>query len=846
MQNTALLNAPPLAGFYRRTVLAFPALVVALLLLLLCFFGWQARHFALDASADALLLENDADLQTYRSSLKRYATGDFLVVTFEPTDNLFSKQALDDLAALKDELATVDSVDSIFSILDVPLLTSSGISLSELSANVPTLATHPQSDLELVKAEITSSPIFSDLIISQDGSTTAMQLNLKADETYTSLHAERSELRLKQIQGELTAEDKSALNRVNTEFDLVRNKFNQKRHDDIKNIRSILTKHQDKAVMRLGGVPMISDDMTSYIARDLVTFGAGVVLFILATLALIFRRLRWVLLPVASCLFAGLTVAGLLGLVGWKVTVISSNFLSLMFIITMSMNIHLVVRFRQLKIDHPELSHVDRVWLATRRMFWPCLYTALTTIIGFCSLVFSGIKPVIDFGWMMSIGLCITFLTSFLLFPSLLVLIGPLDDDGEADKPVTATAVLARLTEKGSRWILILAAILAVLSAIGISRLIVENSFINYFRSHTEIYQGMKLIDQKLGGTTPLDVLIDLTEEQEDECADTSEMSEEDAEFCEEMDLLDGDSDEEQWFTPYKIDRIKAVHDYLDSIPSIGKVLSLASVLRTGEAINDNEAFTPFELELLYKKIPDDMRAELIDPYISIADNEARISMRIIDSLPDLRRKELLEKIESDLQTELKIPANEFKVSGILVLYNNMLQSLFQSQIQTIGAVLLGIAIMFCILFRSFSLAVIGIIPNALAAAIVLGIMGWARLPLDMMTITIATISIGIAVDNSIHYIYRFKEELPKHQSYIATMHTCHKNIGRAVLYTSLTIIFGFSILVFSNFIPTIYFGLLTALAMFVALLAVLTLLPALIVLFKPFGQPQANAADQS
>ena len=592
--------------------------------------------------------------------------------------------------------------------------------------------------------------------------------------------------------------------------------------------------------MHLGGVPMVTDDMVTYIARDLVVFGAGVVLFILATLSFIFRRMRWVLLPVASCLFAGLTVMGLLGLVGWKVTVISSNFISLMFIITMSMNIHLVVRFRQLKIDHPELQHIDRVWLATRRMFWPCLYTALTTIIGFCSLVFSGIKPVIDFGWMMSIGLVVTFLTSFLLFPSLLVLIGPLENDGEADKPVAATSVLARFTDKRGNWILVLAAILAIVSAVGISRLIVENSFINYFRAHTEIHQGMKMIDQKLGGTTPLDVLLDLTEEQEDECADLSQLSEEDAEFCEEMALLEGDDGDEdqQWFTPYKIDRIKSVHDYLDSIPSIGKVQSLASILRTGEAINDNEEFTPFELELLYKKIPDDLREEMIDPYLSIDDNEARISMRILDSLPDLRRKELLEKIQNDLETELQIPTAEFKVSGILVLYNNMLQSLFQSQIQTIGAVLLGIALMFLVLFRSPVLAVIGIIPNALAAAIVLGIMGLARLPLDMMTITIATISIGIAVDNSIHYIYRFREELPKHTSYEATMYTCHKNIGRAVLYTSMTIIFGFSILVFSNFIPTIYFGLLTALAMFVALLAVLTLLPKLILVFKPFGQP--------
>ncbi len=844
MQNYQTLDSAALPSLYRKTVLSFPRIIVALLVLALCFFAWQARQFSLDASADALLLENDKDLQIYRASLQRYGTGDFLVVTYDPNGDLFTSESLDQLATLRDELAQVESVESVFSLLDVPLLTSSGISLTELTAGVPTLASHPDSDLDLVSQEITSSPVFSDLIVSKDASTTAMQLNLKADATYSTLHAQRSALRLKELQGELSAEEQLELTKVNTEFDAVRSEFNKKRHNDISAIRAILAKHKDKATMHLGGVPMVSDDMVSYIARDLVVFGAGVVLFILATLTIIFRRLRWVLLPVASCLFAGLTVMGFLSLIGWKVTVISSNFLSLMFIITMSMNIHLVVRFRQLKIDHPELDHVDRVWLATRRMFWPCLYTALTTIIGFCSLVFSGIKPVIDFGWMMSIGLVVTFLTSFLLFPSLLTLIGPLENDGEADKPVAVTAMLARFTDKRGNWILVLAAILAIISAVGISRLIVENSFINYFRSHTEIYQGMKLIDNKLGGTTPLDVLLDLTEEdEEDECADIESLSEEDAEFCEEMALLEGEEEEEdeQWFTPYKVDRIKAVHDYLDTQPAIGKVLSLASVLRTGESINNDEEFSPFELEILYKKIPDDMRAELIDPYISIEDNQARISMRILDSMPDLRRKELLEQINADLESEVGIPKDQFQVSGILVLYNNMLQSLFQSQIQTIGAVLLGIAMMFLILFRSLKLAVIGIVPNALAAAIVLGIMGLAKLPLDMMTITIATISIGIAVDNSIHYIYRFKEELPKHTSYEATMHTCHKNIGRAVLYTSMTIIFGFSILVFSNFIPTIYFGLLTALAMFVALLAVLTLLPKLILVFKPFDPVSAQ-----
>ncbi len=830
------MNNPALPTLYRRTVLQYPLFFLVLLALALVFFASQARFFKLDASADSLLLEDDKDLQLFREAQQRYHSQDLLLVTYEPDADLFSDSALDTLVTLRDQLATVSSVESVFSLLEVPLLTSSGIKLSELTENVPTIETHPDIDRVLIRTEVSSSPVFGDLVLSEDGSTTALLLTLKDDPAMQDLFAQRSQLRLKDLREGLTTDEALQLESVNQKYATARAAFDGQRHEDIAGIRGILDNYRGDATLHLGGVPMVTDDMISYIARDLVSFGIGVLLFIVLILAIIFRRVRWVVLPLASCFFAGLLMIGLLGLTGWKVTVISSNFISLMLILTMSMNMHLIVRYRQLRLDQPSDNHADQVWLTMRRMFWPCLYTSLTTIIGFSSLVFSGIKPVIDFGWMMSIGLLVTFLTSFLLFPSLLVRLGPLANDGTADKPVKVTAFLARLTQRNGTLVLVLAGIIAVLSAIGISRLQVENSFINYFRDSTEIHQGMKLIDEKLGGTTPLDILLDLTEAEDEECADTTGMDPDELDYCEELEIIKEESDPaDYWFTPFKIDRIKQVHDYLESLPEVGKVLSLVSILRAGESINDGEEFTPFELAILYKKIPADIREKMIEPYISIDTNNARVSLRILDSLPDLRRKELLDKIRNDLETELAIPAEKATVSGILVLYNNMLQSLFQSQIQTVGAVLLGIALMFVVLFRSVPLAIIGIIPNALAAAFVLGIMGLAKIPLDMMTITIATITIGIAVDNSIHYIYRFREEFQKQKDYNATMDICHANIGRAVLYTSITIIFGFSILVFSNFIPTILFGLLTALAMFVALLAVLTLLPKLIVLWKPF-----------
>ena len=440
------------------------------------------------------------------------------------------------------------------------------------------------------------------------------------------------------------------------------------------------------------------------------------------------------------------------------------------------------------------------------------------------------------------------FRSSFLLFPTLLMVTGKTESKTTSDSDrFLLPEYLARMTEIQGNKILVLALILTVVSVAGITRLRVENSFINYFSDNTEIYQGLKHIDENLGGTTPLEILINFGDDLDDDGSDyfpTPEdlegLSEEEIqmelEYAEmEREFAENAKLPEYWFTAYKVELIKKVHDYLDGLPEIGKVLSLVSPVRVAEGIAEEE-LGAFELAILYTKIPPDVKKTLIDPYVSIDDNEARIFARVLDSKPDLRRNDLLETVHRDLGEKLGFEEQEVIVSGLLVLYNNMLQSLFKSQIKTIGVVMLGIAIMFLVLFRSVTLAIIGILPNLLGAAVVLGVMGWAEIPMDMMTITIAAITIGIAVDNGIHYIYRFREEYALTHSYVETLHVCHSNIGKAVFYTAMTIIFGFSILVLSNFIPTIYFGVLVASAMLIAFLAALTVLPKLILLWKPFG----------
>lgn len=832
-----------IAQAYDALVLNNPRLVLVLLFSILAFFGYHTKDFKLDASADTLLLEDDADLKEFREVRERYPSNDLLVVTYTPDRDLFSDQALEPLRQLREDLGKVANVDTVFTILDAPLFSSSDADIQEMINDMPSLE-KPGIDRAKARDELINSPIYQNLLISADGRTTAILLGLAVNEQFNRLLKSRNELREKKRNASLSTEETQTLKQVTAEYERVNEVLNEQRHRDVAQIRDIIEPYRQHGVLHLGGVPMITDDMVTFVRNDLTVFGAGVLAFLIIILTVIFRKLRWIVLPLLSCFYSGLIMIGVLGFAGWKVTVISSNFLALMLIITISMNIHLIVRYLQLHRDFPDHDQLALVRTTVHKMVRPCLYTALTTIIGFGSLVVSDIKPVIDFGWMMSAGLSVTFATSFLLFPTLLLLMGKTGTNRTISRDrFMVPEYLARLTEFQGNKILVLALVLTAVSAAGISMLRVENSFINYFSEDTEIYRGLKLIDEELGGTTPVEVLIRFEDDVEELTAeDKAEMTPE--EIAAELEFMEAlRTKPELWFTPTKVDLIKQAHDYLDGLPEIGKVLSFASAVRVAESFAEKE-LDGMDLALLYTKLPDSVKTALIQPFVSIKDNEVRLEARLIDSKPDLRRKELLDTVRLGLEKEngfeqladFEPLIQDVKVSGLLVLYNNMLQSLFSSQIKSIGVVMLGIGLMFLVLFRSVILSIIGILPNLLGAVVVLGVMGWAEIPMDMMTITIAAITIGIAVDNGIHYIYRFREEYANTSSYVETLHICHSNIGKAVFYTTTTIIFGFSILMLSNFIPTIYFGVLTGAAMFIALMAALTVLPKLILLWKPFG----------
>ena len=814
---------------YSKLVSDFHKITLLLIASVLVVSLYFAKNFNLDASSDALLLEGDKDLKYLREVNERYGSKDFLFLTYSPVTSFTDEDTILNIQLLKSKIEKLAWVNNVISIIDVPLLKSSDEPLMDRLKNYKTLS-YPNLDKSRGFQEILNSPIYKDYVISEDGKTSGIVIYLKRDERLIEYINLKEKYYFESKEKKQSKSEKKKYQEFLKEYENYKNLYNKRNHQNISEIREVINKYGDNAKIHLGGIPMIADDMMSYIKSDIVVFGIGVFVFIIFTLWFIFKNLKWVVMPLLGCATSVIIMIGLLGLIGWKVTVISSNFIALMLILNMAMNIHLTVRFLQLKKEYPNLSKKEAIIEASKKMMLPILYTVLTTICAFLSLIFSGIKPIIDFGWMMTLGLIVSLLVTFLLLPSLLNIFSSENEiDVKDTEKSSITAMLGLIAKKNGIFLFGATLIIVIASIIGISKLEVENSFINYFDKETEIYKGMKKIDDDLGGTTPLNVIIkfpkkDLAENEDDEFSEWEE------------EVENNEDKAKYWFTRDKMDKILKVHDYLDSLPEIGKVLSFGSILRVAEDLNKKD-LQSLEIAVLYSKIPEEIKQEIVLPYISVDEDEARITVRIKDSLKDLRRNDLIKKIDSELNTKLGFDKEEYKLAGVLILFNNLLQSLFKSQILTLGIVMFGIFMMFLILFRNVTLSLIGVVPNFIAAFFILGIIGLMGIPLDMMTITIAAITIGIAVDNSIHYIYRFKEEFKKINNYDKTLDRCHSTVGIAILNTSITIVFGFSILVLSKFIPTIYFGVFTGLAMLLAMILVLTLLPSLILVNKPFGK---------
>jgi uncharacterized protein len=829
------MRVDPIKWFFDKILFKHPVPVLLVFFLVLGVLAVNARNFQIEASAETLIDQSDEEYLYFQEIIGRYGFEDFVFITYTPHDgDLFSEDELTRIASLRDDVEALSGVSSVVSLLDVPLLESPPRPLDETIRELRTLK-HPGVDIEMAREEFRTSPLYSNLLVSPDLKTTALQINFQADDEYEALWDRRQALRDAETERSLTSDEQRELADLRGRIQTRRNIMDENRHRDIQEIRSSMHAYENQADLFLGGISIIADDLMRFIESDLRVFSGAVLAFLIVALGFIFRRIRWVALPILCCTFSVTAMTGLLGLFGWQVTIVSANFVALQLIFTMAISIHLIVRYRELAAGNPSATNIEITRETVLAMKTPIFYAGLTTMAGFGSLWFSEILPVVTFGWMMSAGIFTSLVVTFSFFPAVSTFF--------AESPPSARTQgnrfalpehLSRFTAAHGTLVIIVSAAVFIAGIAGIAQLRVENSFLNYFKTSTDTYQGLKVLDRQLGGTTPLDVVISFNSGGAG--AGDEIVSDEGLGEFDDFDEFDEfDQNGRYWFTQHRLERIEAVHDYLDENEFTGKVLSLAVLKKMAERMTGS-ALDSFQLNLIFNQFPEEYREMLVDPYVSLEHNETRINLRVIDSSEGLRRNEMINQISRDLTEVYGFEADNVNLTGMMVLYNDVLQRLFTSQIMTIGAVLLALLTMFLILFRSLKVAMIALFPNILSTSVVLGMLGWLDIPLDIMTITIASVSIGIAVDNSIHYLYRFKGEFAENGDYVAAMHKCHGSIAYALYYTCITIVAGFAILALSNFIPTIIFGLFSGLAMLIALLGALTLLPRLIILFKPFG----------
>ena len=805
-----------------KFIIAKNKLVISLVLVLSVVFGYLSTRLSIDASAETLLLEHDPDLKAYRQIAKRYDSPGLLVVAFTPKDDLFLPKNLELIKNLSDELAKNDMVSSVISILNVPLLNSVKGGVTGILEHTPTLS---DKDINISKAklEFAKSPIYSGNLISKDLKTTAIALNLKQDDKFNELVNERNLLSQKESNGTITQAEKLKFQALVAEFKAYRDELRKSDHSNLEKIKATIAKFNANDELFLGGANMIADDMIGFIKSDLMVYGLSVLALLSFSLWLFFRQIRWIVLPMFICAVSAIFTTGIFGMFGWEVTVISSNYIALQLIITISTVIHLVVSYREFYAKHPKYSQNQLIYLTLRDKFSPSFWAIFTTVIGFSSLMSADIKPVIMLGIMMSAGISVSLVLAFLLFGAVNANLKKLAPVRTFENSFKFTKYCANLALNSRKIIYAVCVLVVCFGIYGISKIKVENSFIGYFKESTQIRQGMQIIDTKLGGTIPVDVIVKFKEIEP-----KKESGEEKDDF--ESEFENDAKSAKYWFNSYHTRIAEKIHDHLAQQKFVGNVSSLATLIKAIKELN-NGVSDDFLLAAMYEKLPLEYKNILLSPYVSVENDELRFSLRIIDSDSDLRRNEFLKELKAGLAELTKSDNVSIEVAGMMVLYNNMLQNLLSSQVDTFGLTVAILFVIFCFVFRSIKLATIAIVSNLIPLCTLFGVMGFFGIPLDVMSITIAAISIGIGVDDIIHYIHRFKEELLT-KDVFESIKAAHASIGYAMYYTSFTIFLGFSVMITSNFIPTIYFGLLTDLVMVFMLFGALIILPSLIASF--------------
>ncbi|MBI2386140.1 MAG: MMPL family transporter [Elusimicrobia bacterium] len=783
----------------RTVLLAFLAVTAAL--------GWHARRFKIDAGADTLLTKDNRHYVQTNVVDRRFDAREFLLVAYKPRARpVLSEATFADLRGLKARLLRLERVESVRSLLDVPLPPRSGALAAGSDLSDWTMERR-RFRLEELEQRLRGHPVYEDLLINKDRSATALQVLFKKDAELDALDGRITGLELRSLTLGLTRGERKELARLKRRAEPLDARLDKIRAAELESIRAVMADYEDDADIYLGGIHVLAQQLIRIITNDLLVFGAAIGAMICLVLFLLFRRLRWVVIPAVCCVCSVLSTVGLFGLLGLKATVISSSFIALQLILTLGISIHLIVQYREYAEKRPDWDQARLVRETLSRKAVPCFYAGFTNVVGFASLLFSRLQPVIDFGWMMSIAMLFSIVSSLILFPALMAMFAK----EPPPKPPTFSRGLldlsARLARRHSAPVAVCCALALAAGAGGLLLLDVENSFIDYFRDTTRVHEELSFIDRELGGTTPMDITYDIPAEER------------------RKDLV---------LSAASVLAMQRIQEALRRHEAVGKTLSVVDFARLAKEINDGKPLTEYELTAAYLTMEKDLRSDLLGAFFSPEDSQLRLSIRVKDTTAGLDRARLLADVRSDIE-KLGVPADRYRLTGLFVLYQDLLDRLFASQIQTLGVSFAVLALAIFLIFRSLKLALICVAPNVLSTVIVLGLMGWLGIPLDFMTIMIASIAMGITVDDTIHYIDRYLEE-SRGGSGEKSIERTHTSVGYALLYTSLIVILGFTLLGFSDFIPSVLFGLLTALAMALAVLFDLTLLPALLNRFVKSG----------
>ncbi|GAB3023686.1 efflux RND transporter permease subunit [Bowmanella dokdonensis] len=780
------------------------AVLVLILFVIACVgIGYFIKDFRINASADTLLTRNNQLYIQSQVISQRFSPQEFILLAYEPKDHeLFSHKTFAHLTEISDKLRQLERVDAVTSILNVPLLLAMDSLQTDLNPDDWTWQSQAYSE-DKMQEIFTDHPLYEDLLVNQQQSATAIQILFKEDPELGELDRQIIAIQKQALSGELSEEQKQQVEELKARAEPLQQALTRQRAQEIEKIYQLVAPYEKDANIYLGGAHVLGYQLIKIIEQDLKLFGTGIALFIGVMLYLVFRRWQFVLLPMACCGASVLLTMGLFGLLGFKTTVISSNFIALQLILTLAVCIHLIVHYRQLAKGGGESDHKSLIRQTFADKVTPCFYAGLTTSVGFASLLISNIQPVVSFGWMMIVAMAVSISVSLLLFPTLVSLFPP--KSAEPGRSLLAPLLNGCLAASSHHKVLIVIVTLMITLAggLGLARLDVENSFLNYFRESTQIRKELTYIDQQFGGSTPLDIVYRIPESER------------------KQDLV---------LSAQTVQTLQKIQHLLNQYEAVGDVTSVFNFTELAKKINQGQPLTEYELNSLYELLDKSLRDRLLGSYLAVDNQQLRISTRIQDSTEGLNRAEFLQSLKTYMEKQ-GIAPGQIELTNLFVLYQDILSRLYKSQVQTLGVVYVALALVLLLLFRSLRLALIALLPNVLCTLLILGIMGWLAIPLDLMTITIAAIAMGIAVDDTIHFVHHYKEHVKDKGPVQAGEQTFH-TVGYALLYTSIIITLGFATLCLSDFVPSIYFGLLTGLTMMLALLADLTLLPALLMRF--------------